>query len=79
MKLPYSISANTFIYLFLVVSSMILSRGNRTYWKEVRLRRLFVRGHLSLLQTARFSRLKIKDAIPKKSKIVTELPLLYHN
>jgi len=37
MKLPYSISANTFNYLFLVVSSMILSRENRTHGKEVRL------------------------------------------
>ena len=79
MKLPYSISANTFNYLFLVASSMILSHENRTHGKEVRLRCLFVRGHLSLLQTARFSRFKIKEAIPKKSKIVTELSLLDHN
>jgi len=78
MKLPYSISANTFNYLFLVVLS-ILSVENRTYGKEVRLRRLFVRGHLSLLQTVRFSCFKIEDAIPKRSKIVTELSLLYHN
>ena len=36
----------------------------RTYGNEDRLKRLFVRGHLSLLQTARFSSFKIEDAIP---------------
>jgi len=100
---------------------MILSHENRTYGKAVRLRRFFMRGHLSLLQTVRWLRaglalaktcpreqslpnsarreqsllrtrpreeslksnscpsLATLHAIPKRSKIVTELSLLYQN